>query len=221
MPFDLSQFTGTFLYAFTTLFPVVDPIGAGMLFLAMTMSAKRQERQILATRVAMYSVLMLFVSLWAGSFVLRFFGISVPVLRVAGGLVLAISGWRTLNQPDSSKNDDQDKVAFVGREQLIKKAFYPLTLPLTIGPGAIAVSTAIGSTLEPHVANILAVNLAALAICLCIFLSFRYSDRITARLGATGSDAIVRIFSFIMICIGLQILWTGIAELVVEVSKKV
>ncbi len=220
MPFDFGHITSTFFYSYSTLFPVVDPIGAGMIFLAMTITASRQERYILSTRVAIYSFCMLFVSLWAGSFVLRFFGISVPVLRVGGGLVLAISGWKTLNQPESSKSSDQDKVTVVSKAELIKKAFYPLTLPLTIGPGAIAVSTAIGSSIEMNVGNVISVNLAALAIALTVLVCFRYSDRITAKLGATGSDAIVRIFSFIMICLGLQILWTGISELVVEISGK-
>ncbi len=220
MSFDFGHIVSTFFYSYSTLFPVVDPLGAAMIFLAMTITATRQERQILSTRIAIYSFLMLFVSLWAGSFVLRFFGISVPVLRVGGGLVVAISGWTTLNQPESSKGSNQDNVTVVSKAELLKKAFYPLTLPLTIGPGAIAVSTAIGSSIEMNVGNVVSVSLAALAIALTNLVCFRYSDRITAKLGATGSDAVVRIFSFIMICLGLQILWTGISELVVEISGK-
>ncbi len=97
------------------------------------------------------------------------------------------------------------------------KAFYPLTLPLTIGPGAISVATAIGTSTEINLTNILAVNLAALATTLTIFVCFKYSDRITARLGATGSDAIQRIFSFILLfALESKFLWTGVSDLVTK-----
>ncbi len=220
MSHELAEFVKTFLYAFSSLFPVVNPIGAALFFLSMTNAATREERNMLSLRIAVYCFLMTMASMWAGSFILSFFGISLPVLRVAGGLVLISAGWTTLNSPATSTSN-QEPMRPVNREELVRKAFYPFTLPLTIGPGTIAVCTAMGSSTEPTFGNISGVTVAAFAVCLTIWLCFRYSDRITARLGATGSDAITRIFSFILICIGVQILWTGVSGLVLDLSQKI
>ena len=201
MDFNLSQFTNTFLYVYSSLITVINPIGGGLFFLSMTMSATREMRGKIAARVAIYCFFMTIVSLWIGSFILSFFGISLGVLRVGGGLVLFGAGWAMLNAPTG---------------ELMAKAFYPLTLPLTIGPGAISVATAIGTSTEINLTNILGVNLAAVATTLTIFVCFKYSDRITARLGAAGSDAVARIFSFILLCLGVQVLWTGVSDLVTK-----
>ncbi|ANU66033.1 MarC family protein [Turicimonas muris] len=215
MDFSLSQFSNTFLYVYSSLITVINPIGGGLFFLSMTMSATREIRGKLAARIAVYCFFMTVVSLWIGSFILSFFGISLGVLRVGGGLVLFGAGWAMLNAP-TAEDAPVDPAKKISTSELMAKAFYPLTLPLTIGPGAISVATAIGTSTEINLTNILAVNLAALATTLTIFVCFKYSDRITARLGATGSDAIQRIFSFILLCLGVQILWTGVSDLVTK-----
>lgn len=208
------------MYVFTSLITVVNPIGAAMFFLSMTSSASGEVRGLLANRVAVYCFIMANVSLYAGSFVLSFFGISLGVLRVAGGLVLFSAGWLTLNK--SGSDDDETGVPLKTRSQAewMKMAFYPFTLPLTIGPGAIAVSTAIGTSMELTLGNIMGASLGALVTCIVIWVCLRYSDRLLARLGPTGSDAIGRIFAFILICLGVEIFWTGFSELWLELMKQ-
>lgn len=215
MDFNLSQLTNTFLYVYSSLITVINPIGGALFFLSMTMSASSEERGKLAARIAIYCFLMTVASLWVGSFILSFFGISIGVLRVGGGLVLLGAGWSMLNAP-TAEDTPAEPVKKMSNSELMAKAFYPLTLPLTIGPGAISVATAIGTSTEISLSNVIAVNVAAVATTLTIFVCFKYSDRITARLGATGSDAIQRIFSFILLCLGVQILWTGISDLVTK-----
>lgn len=220
MDFNLAQFSNTFLYVYSSLITVVNPIGGAMFFLSMTMSATRQQRGQLALRVAFYCLIMTIVSLWIGSFILSFFGISIGVLRVGGGLVLFGAGWSMLNAP--TQNDAQkEQVGKISQTELFAKAFYPLTLPLTIGPGAISVATAIGTSVEINLTNLLAVNIGAIATTLTILVCFKYADRITSRLDTTGCDAIQRIFAFILLCLGLQILWTGLSDLIMTFMTKI
>ncbi len=193
-----------------------------MFFLSLTTAATPVQRRRLATRVTFYSFITLIVCMWVGTFIMKFFGISEPVLRVSGGIVLAIAGWIALNGPaTSTAPTDPTKVEPVNPRQLIEKAFYPLTLPLTIGPGTIAVSTAISSAMKMTVGNIIGANLACIATALTIWVCYAFSDKITRKLGATGSDAVVRIASFILLCIGVQILWFGIQELVLTTATQI
>jgi multiple antibiotic resistance protein len=152
--------------------------------------------------------------------VLQLFGISVPVLRVAGGLVLALSGWRLLDAPRPQSERARAESADEERE-LAGMAFYPLTMPLTAGPGTVAVAVAVGTRgsgtdavpFAQIVAAMVGALLAALAIAALVYVCYRFADRIQHALGESGSDAMGRLFAFILVCIGIQILWTGFAEL--------
>ena len=188
----LSSFLSTFLYVFTSLVTVVNPIGAAMFFLTITSGATRAQ-------------IMALVTLCAGSFVLSFFGISLGVLRVAGGLILFSAGWLALNNTSSSSEGEEEVESTAGAhkprtdQDWMNLAFYPFTMPLTLGPGAIAVTTAIGTSMNFTIPNVIGAFAAALANALIVWLCFRYADRITEILGPSGSDAIGRIFSFILV----------------------
>ena len=215
----LSSFLSTFLYVFTSLVTVVNPIGAAMFFLTITSGATRAQRMTLSNKVRIYFLIMALVTLCAGSFVLSFFGISLGVLRVAGGLILFSAGWLALNNTSSSSEGEEEVESTAGAhkprtdQDWMKLAFYPFTMPLTLGPGAIAVTTAIGTSMNFTIPNVIGAFAAALANALIVWLCFRYADRITEILGPSGSDAIGRIFSFILVCLGVQIFWTGFSEL--------
>lgn len=215
----LSSFLSTFLYVFTSLVTVVNPIGAAMFFLTITSGATRAQRMTLSNKVCIYFLIMALVPLCAGSFVLSFFGISLGVLRVAGGLILFSAGWLALNNTSPSSEGEEEVESTAGAhkprtdQDWMKLAFYPFTMPLTLGPGAIAVTTAIGTSMNFTIPNVIGAFAAALANALIVWLCFRYADRITEILGPSGSDAIGRIFSFILVCLGVQIFWTGFSEL--------
>lgn len=215
----LSSFLSTFLYVFTSLVTVVNPIGAAMFFLTITSGATRAQRMTLSNKVCIYFLIMALVTLCTGSFVLSFFGISLGVLRVAGGLILFSAGWLALNNTSSSSEGEEEVESTAGAhkprtdQDWMKLAFYPFTMPLTLGPGAIAVTTAIGTSMNFTIPNVIGAFAAALANALIVWLCFRYADRITEILGPSGSDAIGRIFSFILVCLGVQIFWTGFSEL--------
>lgn len=215
----MDSFINTFLYVFAALIPIVNPIGAAMFFLTLLPELTPEQRSSLSLRVAVYCFLLSMVCLYTGSFILSFFGISIGVLRMAGGIVLFTAGWTSLNGPSKAQKNKTNSPA-PSPEDLISKAFYPLTLPLTIGPGAIAVATAIGSSMDTNVWTVSGATAATFATCFVIWLCFRYSEVLTKKLGATGVDAITRIFAFILVCLGVEIFWTGFSELWIELSKK-
>ena len=181
----LSSFLSTFLYVFTSLVTVVNPIGAAMFFLTITSGATRAQRMTLSNKVCIYFLIMALVTLCAGSFVLSFFGISLGVLRVAGGLILFSAGWLALNNTSSSSEGEEEVESTAGAhkprtdQDWMKLAFYPFTMPLTLGPGAIAVTTAIGTSMNFTIPNVIGAFAAALANALIVWLCFRYADRIT------------------------------------------
>jgi multiple antibiotic resistance protein len=206
-----SAFLKMFMQMFAALFPVINPPGMALIFLTMTRSASRAHRNDLAKRISFYSFLVVTLSYYIGALILGFFGISVPVLRVAGGMVLAASGWRLLNESRSGRDAQLGIETDPGN--LAQIAFYPLTVPITTGPGTVSVAIALGASHVENVPSMLGALAASAAIAGSIFLCYRYADRIEGAVGQTGSDALSRLFAFILICIGVQLLWGGVSEL--------
>ncbi len=206
------SFYTTLLMVFSSFLPAINPFGGSMLFLSMTTSLEHAERAKLARRIAFYSLLVLLVCLYVGNVILNFFGISIDVLRVAGGIVLFSTGWRVLHDGDA------DGAASVKNHAPVKHvysemAFYPFTLPITTGPGSISVAVAIGATPMHSFAETAGCLTAIVLNCLVIWICYAYSDSVTRVLGAVGANAFTRIFAFILICIGVSIFWTGFSGL--------
>jgi multiple antibiotic resistance protein len=204
----------------TALFPIVNPLGGAPLFLSLTHYYSADERKLLSRRIALNSVVLIVVSYFIGTHILAFFGISLPVVQVGGGLVLATTGWALLKQ----KDDDSTKADVhrsVGAEDLSTKAFYPLTLPLTVGPGSISVAITLGAN-EPHndqriIFSMLGAVIGSLLIAASIYLCYAFSDRLARALGETGMSVIMRLSSFLLVCIGVQIIWNGVSTLLKSV----
>jgi multiple antibiotic resistance protein len=211
----------TFLLVLAAIFPVVNPPGSALVFLGLTRGATPEIRRILAWRVARNSFFVLVGSLLLGALILEFYGISIPVLRVAGGLIVAIAGWKLLNE--GSQKELEATANDVSRTNPLDQAFYPLTLPLTTGPGTIAVVISLGlsrasfANSTDEILFVLATFLAVVVIALTIFLCFAYADRIQRLLGPGGTDIGVRLSAFILFCLGVQILWSGGSELLKSV----
>jgi multiple antibiotic resistance protein len=207
----MGEFANTVLLVYAGLFPIVNPFGSMPLFLGLTQTRTDQQRNVLARRVAVNSFLLLLGSVFIGSHVLEFFGISLPVVRIAGGLVVTAFGWKLLNsdEPPERKPTSSDAPSSV------PDSFYPLTMPLTVGPGSISVAVTLGSQ-RPKAAGIEellllggAAVLGILAIAVTVYLCYRFAERIAALLGTSGTNVVVRLSAFILLCIGIQILWSG------------
>ena len=206
-----TSFVSAFVYTFTTLVPVINPFSSSMFFVTLTGHLSDSDRAYVAGRIAVFSLIILMVCLFAGHLILGFFGISVGVLRCAGGIVLFAAGWNALNAP--AQDGTSDPKVELPRSRLKAMAFYPFTLPLTTGPGAIAVTVALGTSLPYSFANLAGTISAILATVVVIWLCFRYGDRVSRAVGAAGADALARIFAFILLCLGVAIFWQGFSDL--------
>ncbi len=205
----------TFLLAYSAFIPVLNPFGGSMFLLALTPGIDDASRAAMVRRIVFYSALILFASLFAGHFILSFFGISMGVLRICGGIVLFYAGWTALNAPSDSAEDEENPVPKkpLTHERLMSMAFYPITLPLTMGPGVISVATAMGAGIfEGGFEAFVGLMIACFATLATVFVCYRYCDRVSRAVGAAGADAISRIFAFILICIGTGVFWQGLAE---------
>ena len=203
------------LLAVGALFPVVDPLGGAPIYLAMTAGLTAQQRAATAKAVAINSFLLLILSALLGTYVLAFFGLSVPAVQVGGGILVCAIAWSLLNAPDPAYAPQRRSA--VAREDLGQRAFYPLTLPLTVGPGSISVALTLGANPEHSVRAVFTTTVGntfgATVIALLVYLCYRYADRILERIGPTGTSIIVRLSAFILLCIGAQIAWNGIHAL--------
>jgi multiple antibiotic resistance protein len=214
---DLRQFVEAVVLAAVALLPIVNPLGGAPIYLAKTVDLSSAQHDELARRVARNCALLLLVSLLFGSYVLEFFGLSIPVVQVAGGLVVCSIAWSLLHEPDAPPALQDESRRMVTTADLRRRAFYPLTMPLTVGPGSISVAITLGANEAQSLRTGVVVGLAhvtAVAIvALAIFVSYRYADRILRRLGDTGTVVLTRLSAFILLCIGVEILWNGVAGL--------
>ena len=211
------ELTNAFLVVYAALFPIVNPLGSAPAFLSLTRGYSPAARHAVSLRIAVNGFFLLLGSLLIGSHVLEFFGITLPVVRVAGGVVVSAMGWQLLNHGD----DLEQKVkSAVSDRQYLRDAFYPLTMPLTVGPGSITVAITLGSKRPTHAddfAHLALLGGAAiaglLAIAATIFLCYRFAENIEKLLGETGMHVFIRLSAFILLCIGIEILWSGYSEL--------
>lgn len=198
----------------SALFPIVNPLGGAPIFLSLTNYYSTQEREILSRRIAINSLLLLVGSFFVGTHILAFFGISIPVVQVGGGLVVMSAGWKMLNHNDDNESR-KDVHRTVDMRDLFSKAFYPLTLPLTVGPGSISVAITLGANVpnDGFVSALIGAVIAMVLVALSVYLCYRFADRLASVLGTTGMTIIMRLSSFLLVCIGFQILWNGFSAL--------
>lgn len=209
----------TFLLAFGALFSIVNPLSGAFIFFGATRELDPKVRAAVSRWVSIYAFCIVAASLYIGAYVLSFFGVTIPVLRVAGGIIVAMSGWQMLNQPDATEQRRSEtpnpRSITVAPSKL---AFYPLTMPLTTGPGTISVAISIGAGrprgFHPLLLEFFIETLAAVGLLvLLIYVTYRNAARLANLLGSTGTSIVVRLSAFLLFCIGIQILWNGAAEL--------
>lgn len=202
-----------------TLLPIINPLGTAPVFVATAGSDGEISRR-LARQIAVNSWFVLVACMLIGTYVLAVFGISLPVVRLAGGLLLAANGWRMLNTNDE---DDvhaaaAEEAASLSNYQLIRRSFFPMTFPLTTGPGTIAASIALGAQIPTtgpvlYLAGAVVAVIGSFLVALVIYFIFKNSARVLNRLGEIGTMVLTRLMAFILLCIGIQFMWTGWSEL--------
>lgn len=225
LPAAAQGFLNTFLLAFSALFAIVNPIVNAMIFAQITADRPHAERLPLARRVGFYSFLLLLFALWVSSYVLNFFGISLGALQVAGGLIIAVGAWRLLHAPEQREALKESQARHDGRTVAARRvadiAFFPMSIPFSVGPGAISVSITLSAARPARGAlpYLLTLSVAALAMALTIGVLFSFADRVGTVIGRTGARAITRLFALLLLCIGVQIVASGAETLLLPVIQ--
>src|SRR5208337_1514906 len=204
------------LLVVSALFPIVNPLGGAPIFLSLTHYYSTIQRKLLSRNIAINSFLLLLGSYFIGTHILAFFGISLPVVQVGGGLVVVATGWNMLNEKEGGESRGSVQQSVDPRD-LSTRAFFPLTLPLTVGPGSISVAITLGAN-EPHhgssiLYSIIGAVIGSLVIAVSVYFCYAFADRLAKILGPTAMVVIMRLTSFLLVCIGVQILWNGLSAL--------
>jgi len=201
-----------------TLLPIINPLSSAPVLIA---NAGRDQVLVkrLARQVSLNSFYVIIAAMLVGTNVLAIFGISLPILRVGGGLLVCATAWRMLSSDES--DDVQEKAVQAASEmadaEVVRRSFFPLTFPLTTGPGTIAVAIALGAqfprSIVPYLLSASVAVMAVAATAFVLYVFFSNAGVVLRRLGEMGALVMMRLMAFILLCVGLQIIWTGWAEL--------
>jgi multiple antibiotic resistance protein len=206
----------TYLLALSALFSIVNPLGSAFIVSQVTAGRAHGERVQLASKIALYSAMVMLVALWGGAYVLSFFGISLSALRIAGGVVVAVNAWSLLQAPETTEARKQRQAGEA--EGIDAVAFFPLTIPFTTGPGTIAVAITLGSNRpyagEQALAFVLGASAAALTVAAIVWVTYAFADRMEAVLGRSKAQVVSRLAAFLLLCVGTQIALGGVADFV-------
>ncbi|MDA7741982.1 MarC family protein [Francisellaceae bacterium] len=200
--------TSTFIHAFIAIFPIVNPLGMSAIFYEMTKSATPKEQRKLARQVAINAFFLLIAVLFIGNYLLKFFGLSIPVVQIAGGLVVFHSAWEMLNATEKVSPDTE-----VGNA-----IFFPLTMPITIGTGTIAMTISLGSGIGyldsfSNLFQYLSVSIAIICVCLLVWICYFFSGWVFQKIGVIGANVVTKLSAFILLAVGTGITWEGIQGL--------
>ncbi|QHE88366.1 MarC family protein [Hydrogenophaga sp. BPS33] len=211
-------FGKSFLFAFAALLPILNPAATAPIFLSLTEGASPSIRTTLARRIARNMFALMVGSMLVGSYVLDFFGISLAIVRVGGGLIVASSAWKLLTTDHLSEDSRVSLAEAFTPERARRQAFYPLTFPISCGPGSIAAAITVGVSLHSprigiQLAHVGGGIVALFAIGILLYLAFRYAQRLLRPLGEAGTIIFLRLSAFILLCLGVQIVWDGVSEL--------
>jgi multiple antibiotic resistance protein len=219
----MMEFSNYFVLGFSALLPLINPPGNALELVGIVGAGEPKTYKILAHKVAVNTVIFLTVVSLAGPYVLHFFGVSIEVLQVVGGAVLAAMGWDLLNKRDEAKEMDDPQVRLAAGECVAtywkSRAFYPLTFPITVGPGSVAVMLTLSA--QANTVDISSRIPAFLGLFACVvvmscinYVFCAYAPLITERVSSAVMHGVLRIIAFLLICVGAQIAWHGVQTLI-------
>lgn len=201
-----------FMFLFAALFSVLNPIGTVPIFVGLTQDFTKGERSKVSMLTALNVFIILIISFFVGQYVLSFFGITITALRIAGGIIIASSGFSLLNGK-FTKNRGIDKKVKEDIEMRNSIALTPLAMPMLAGPGSISLLIAFYQ--EHNTVNeILLSSLAIFTVSIVIFLILRSAHYLAKHLGASGIVAISRIVGFLTIAIGIQYIISAVLSII-------
>jgi multiple antibiotic resistance protein len=219
-----------FALGFSALLPLINPLGSALVFLGLIGISPPHVYRALARRIALNTIIFFAVIELIGSALLAFFGISLPIVQVSGGIVLAAMGWSLLNEKSSAPNPEKTQAGVPAITQaeidkLTERAFYPFTFPVTIGPGTIVVMLTLSvhasrGDLPSKLLSHVGLFLSAVVLSVLVYFCYAYAPRITRTISPSTAHGILRVVAFILLCIGVQIAWNGFSQLIKTVLDR-
>jgi multiple antibiotic resistance protein len=208
----MNQWIGLFGAAFTGLFPIVNPFAAAPVFLSITAgnTVARRNRQL--RRACLYALAILVVTFLAGRWVMDFFGISLPGIRIAGGVLVGLVGLRMLYPRREALQTPAEEEEASQKEDV---AFSPLAMPLLAGPGAMAVVLTLTAQADRPAGQVAAL-VGIVTVMALSYSVLRASEVVVPWLGVNGVNAITKVMGFLLLCVGVQFLVTGVEDLLVD-----
>lgn len=194
--------------AIIALLPIINPFSTAPMFLAITEGDTDAERQEQARKAVIYMVCILVAFLVGGTFIMKFFGLSLPGLRIAGGILVAGVGMRMLYPKD---NGLQTKAEHLESKRKRDVSFTPLAMPTLAGPGAISVTIGLTS-LATGWLDFVSIIVGILAVAAIVYLTLRLSTRLVKILGVNGLHAMTKIMGFLILCVGVQFIVNGVID---------
>src|ERR1700722_1137852 len=198
-----------FLIAFTALLPLINPLGSALVFLGLVGNERPEAYRSLARRIAINNIIFLAIIELLGSAILRFFGVSLPIVQLSGGLVIAAIGWGALHEQDANKSsrdkkEDAELDEEMNKRALEQKAFYPFTFPVTSGPGTLVVML----TLSAQVSNgdltriilgHIGILIAVVVLSALVYFCYAYAPKIPRSISPATVHGILRVVAFILL----------------------
>jgi multiple antibiotic resistance protein len=221
----LGAFGKSFLFVLAALLPILNPAAGAPIFLGLTGGASQHTRTLLARRIARNTFWLLLGTMLVGVYVLEFFGISLPIVRIGGGAIVVATGWRLLTATTQTDSENRTELAEAYTPEMARRqAFYPLTFPINCGPGSITAAITVGVSLADArlsltLARTAGALIALVVIAIIMYLAFRYAQQLLKPLGEAGTMIFLRLSAFILLCLGVQIFWEGFHEQAVALLR--
>lgn len=219
----------SFLIAFSVLLPLINPLGSALVFLGLAGDTPPKVFRSLARRIAINNVIFLAIIELLGATILSFFGISLPIVQLSGGIVIAAMGWSLLNERSAgatsrNKEEETGPSNETDTRHLEEGVFYPFTFPITSGPGTLVglltLTAHISSrALTPNILSHVGVFLAVVVISVLCYFCYAYAPKITKAIPPSTAHGILRVIAFILLCIGIQIAWNGLSALLATIIR--
>ena len=214
------SFVFMFISSFMALFPVANPVGTGFIINGFLSGLDRSERRSIVRRIAVNYLLIGIGSLAIGHFVLSLFGLSLPIVQLGGGLLICKTALQWLGDSDASTGSAPDKPADpISVRNLESRVFYPITFPISIGPGSISViftlmaSVNIKDGLGKIIINYAVIAFVIFLMCLILYVILSQGQKITKKVGVTGTMIINKMVAFFTFCVGIQIIAEGVEKI--------
>jgi multiple antibiotic resistance protein len=224
MTFHFYSYIHLIFVGFIALFPVVNPIGSAFIVSPYFSGLNQAERKSAIKKIALYAFTICFCTLLVGHWILELFGVSIPIIQLAGGAMICKTGWDLLspikqNNVDSSIGENEHSFL-----QIESKLFYPITFPLTTGAGTISVLFTLGAhdsskNIAQYLLNTSAILIAVIVLCILVFICYINANRLVTYLGVQREKIINSIMAFLIFCVGLQIAVEGITQLIIQITK--